>query len=205
MKIGLLLGSFDPIHLGHITMASMLLNSGLCEKVLFVIAKQNPWKEYKAAPFELRSMMVKSSIQQFLGSCEVCELEKNIDSKSYSYKVLELIKKEYTNDDLFIIAGTDTIKQIPNWKKFNDSIKPYFKFIEIARGDVYEEKPKDNEPFLIVEHNTNELGYFKCIIPKVTDVSSSMIREMVKNNMNPYPYVNENVINIINAYKLYKK
>lgn len=204
MRIGLLLGSFDPIHLGHVTMASMIINSGLCDKVLFVVAKQNPWKKYQAAPFEIRCKMIRASIHQFIGACEVCELEKDIESTTYSYKVLEMIKKKHPNDELFIIAGTDTIQLIPHWRNFSDRIKPYFKFIEIARGDVYKEKPKDNEPFVVIRNGTEELGQFNCIIPKVTDVSSTMVREMVRKNMNPYPYVNENVIKLIQIYKLYK-
>ena len=203
LKIGLLLGSFDPIHYGHIAMASVVLNSGLCDKVLFVVAKQNPWKKHKAANFELRCEMVKASIYPFLGACEVCTLEKNIDSTAYSYKVLELIKKEYPNDELFLIAGTDTIDIIPHWRNFNDKIKPYFKFIEIGRGDKYKAELKNEETFVITKTSREGMGEFNCIIPRITDVSSTAIREMVKNNMNPYPYVTQEVSNIIFKNKLY--
>lgn len=44
-RIGLLLGSFDPIHIGHLYMATQALNNKLVDKVLFVPTFQNPWKE----------------------------------------------------------------------------------------------------------------------------------------------------------------
>jgi len=203
LKIGLLLGSFDPIHYGHIAMASVALNSGLCDKILFVVAKQNPWKQHQAANFELRCEMVKASIHPFLGACEVCLLEKNIEGTVYSYKVLELIKKEYPNDDLFIIAGTDTIDRIKYWRNFDDKIKPYFKLIEIGRGDKFNIHPTNEEAFVVAKSYREGIGEFNCIIPKITDVSSTAVREMVKNHMNPYPYVTQEVSEIIFKNKLY--
>ena len=44
-KIGLLLGSFDPVTVAHVAMASNVINSGLCDKVIFVVAQHNPWKK----------------------------------------------------------------------------------------------------------------------------------------------------------------
>ena len=46
MKVGLLLGSFDPIHIGHVHMATEALNRGLVDQVFFVPTMQNPWKEH---------------------------------------------------------------------------------------------------------------------------------------------------------------
>jgi len=204
MRIGLLLGSFNPIHFAHLTMASMAINSNLCDKVLFVVAKQNPWKDEQAAPFELRCKMVEASIAQFFDKCEVCDLEKEIDSTSYSYIVLGLIKKKYPTDELFLIAGTDTIKKIPRWRNFDDNIKPYYKFIEIARNTTYNINLKADEEFAVIKNQNEELGEFDCIVPRITDVSSTMVRGIIKRNMNPYPYVNEGVIKIIEEYNLYK-
>ena len=51
MKIGILLGSFNPIHMGHLHMAASALNAGLVDEVVFVPSVQNPWKKKYSADF----------------------------------------------------------------------------------------------------------------------------------------------------------
>ena len=45
MRVGILLGSFNPIHMGHLHMATSALNAGLVDEVVFVPSVQNPWKK----------------------------------------------------------------------------------------------------------------------------------------------------------------
>ena len=204
-KIGLLLGSFDPIHIAHINIAACVLNSGLCDKVLFVVAKHNPWKRNEPAPFDVRCDMVQLSITPFGSSCEVCELEKDIEPPTYSYKVLAKIREQYPDDELYLITGTDTFNKLPRWKNWKTDIEPYFKVICVDRCLC---NPKD---IGLDEDKTFALGVFDSkigqianITPRVLDVSSTMIRNMVANNENPYPLVTKDVLNIINSYKLYR-
>ena len=63
MKIGLLFGSFNPIHIGHIAIATSVLNSHVVDKVFFVVAMQNPWKTQKAIDFNIRCSMVHNAIK----------------------------------------------------------------------------------------------------------------------------------------------
>ena len=167
MKIGLLLGSFDPIHIAHVNIASCVLNSGLCDKVLFVVAQHNPWKENNPAPFDVR--------------CEI-----------------------YHNDELFLICGSDTIDAVPNWKKFETDIKDNVGFIEVKRDDGTEiDNP--TRPFIIHEgsrssYTTKGFWYVKM---QRMDASSTLVRSMISKGMNPYPYVNQDVLRIIKRYNLY--
>lgn len=204
-KLGLLLGSFDPIHIAHIHIAACVLNSGLCDKVLFVVAKHNPWKKNEPAPFELRCKMIEAAIKPFGDKCEVCTLEDGIEPPTYSYKVLGKIRECYPEDELFLVCGTDTIDAAPQWKKFDTEIKDKFGFIEVKRSDGTE---IDNEhvPFIVREGSRASLTNkeFWSIKPRRIDVSSTIIRSMVKGDMNPYPYVTEGVLQIINENGLYR-
>lgn len=206
MKIGLLLGTFDPIHIGHISMASCVLNSNVCEKVLFVVAKHNPWKEREPASFELRCKMVEAAIRSFNGKCEVCTIENNIEPPTYSYKVLEEIKKSYLNDELFLILGTDTFKSLPQWKNYESHIKDKIEIIEISRGDGLCHDDAD-KPFVKVcsyDEKVNEYkSHYKLIVPRM-DISSTMVRNVIENGMIPMPYLNEEVFNIITVNNLYR-
>jgi nicotinate-nucleotide adenylyltransferase len=204
-KIGLILGSFDPIHIAHINIASCVLNSGLCDEILFVVAKHNPWKKNEPAPFDVRCDMVQLSITPFGGACKVCELEKDIEPPTYSYKVLTKIREQYPDDELYLITGTDTFSKLPRWKNWKTDIEPYFKVICVDRCSS---NPKDiglekDKSFVLGAFDC-QIGHVANITPRVLDVSSTIIRSMVANNENPYPLITKDVLNIINRYKLYK-
>jgi nicotinate-nucleotide adenylyltransferase len=203
-KVGLLLGSFDPIHIAHINIAACVLNSGLCDKVLFVVAKHNPWKKNAPASFDLRCKMAESSIEPFGNKCEVCRLEENIEPPTYSYKVLTMIREQHPDDELFIISGTDTFERLPGWKNFETDIKPYFKFIAIGRYiDPGHNLPEQGKAFRVTEFGCM-LGQVKEIVPLTMIASSTVVRNMIKEGMNPTPYVTKEVLKIINDNNLYK-
>lgn len=207
MKIGLLLGSFDPITVGHVAMASAVINSKLCDKVLFVVAQKNPWKEKEPAPFEIRCEMVEASIKPLGDKCGVCRYEGAFKPPVYSYMPIGLALSAYHKDELFVIAGTDTIQRIPQWKYFEEQIKGKVGFIEIFRGSVAHQHSNLVDtpiPFRVsYEAEYEQLGKVPLIELQRMDISSTMVREMIKGGMNPYPYITEDVYEIIKENKLY--
>lgn len=202
MKIGLLLGSFNPITIAHVAMASNVIASGLCDKVLFVVAKHNPWKKEVPAPFDLRCQMIEEAIRPLGDKCEVCRFEEKYEPPVYSYIPINEAIETYPNDEIILVAGTDTIERIPRWKNFETHIKDKITYIEVLRGF---DSMIANEPIPF------KVGCVAvCTAMQVTtleiqkmDVSSTMVRTMVSKGMNPYPYVTEGVAKIISDNKLY--
>lgn len=202
-KLGLLLGSFDPIHVAHVVMAAQVVNSGLCDKVLFVVANHNPWKENAPAPFGIRCKMVEKAIEPLGDKAEVCRFEEEFEPPVYSYLPINKVLETYPDDEIYVIAGTDTIGLIPNWKNFETHIKDKVKFIEVMRGhdSIIADDPI---PFKVQ-------GKAACSSMEVTmleiqkmEVSSTIVRNMVLNGMNPYPYVTKEVLQIIKENDLYQ-
>ena len=187
MRIGLLLGSFDPIHIGHINMASCVLNNKACDKVLFVVAKHNPWKDDEPVPFEIRCQMVEAAIKPFGDKCEVCKIEEEITPPVFSYCTIGKALEEFSHDELFLIGGTDTIHSLPHWKNYDTHIKDKIKLIEIARGETNLEERKKHIYF--VTHRM--------------DISSTMIRNILSKGLYPIPYIPSEVWSIIKEHKLY--
>lgn len=209
MKIGLLLGSFDPITVAHVAMASAVINSKVCDKVLFVVAQKNPWKEKEPAPFDVRCKMVEAAIKPLGDKCEVCRFEELFEPPVYSYLPIRLLLAIYPKDNLFIIAGSDTIQRIPNWKYFEEMIKGKVGFIEIFRSSVAHQHSNLVDtpiPFRVLyEAEYEQLGKVPLVELQRMDISSTMVREMIKGGMNPYPYITEEVYEIIKENKLYGK
>ena len=212
MKIGLLLGSFDPITVGHLHMISCVLNGGLCDKVLVVVAQHNPWKKNNPAPFDIRCQMVEASIKGFGDKCEVCRFEKEFEPPVYSYLPITKAMETYPNDELYLIGGEDTMRKLPNWKNFDTHIKDKIDFIELSRGEsksfrITKDCLKDDQLFRVWFDWSDRFGEesvsYKMQIQRI-DISSTIVRNIVAGGMSPYPYVTEEVCKIIKENKLYR-
>jgi nicotinate-nucleotide adenylyltransferase len=179
MKIGILLGSFDPIHIGHIYMAVSVLNKGLVDKVIFTPTVQNPWKEHKAVDFGDRCFMIQLAIDNIPG-CVLSCADYRTPEPHYSSNVLEILKEEYPDDELYLIVGADLVSSIGYWHE-GKWILDNFKLITIDR-EGYDDSAD---------------------IKQTISISSTEIREMIKNHKQIYPFVPKVVINYIKENHLY--
>lgn len=188
MKIGLLLGTFDPIHVGHINMATLALNSGVVDRVVFVPTMQNVFKDNTPANFFYRCHMIYLAIQG-MKDCEIASIDKFSTAPYYSYKTLTLLKEIYSEEELYLILGSDVIREIHSWEKANQILEN-FKIIAINRsGDRLIPSPEDN---CIYSINSN------------MEISSTMVRNLIKDNKEIIPLVTKDVKNFIKLYGLYK-
>ena len=206
MKIGLLLGSFNPITIAHVSMAAAVINTKLCDKVLFVVAKHNPWKKEEPVSFDLRCKMVEAAIKPLGNTCEVCRLEEGVEPPVYSYIPITMALEKYMENDLFLIAGSDTIKALPNWKNFKTHIKDKIGIIEISRGNKETYLGNSQLPFekwMTWDYSISEKA-IDIVTMQRMDVSSTMVRNIIKIGMIPYPYVTQDVYNIIHNNNLYR-
>lgn len=177
MKIGYLLMSGDPCHIGHIAMASKCINESILDEVKIVIAKQNPWKGDPVATFEERCQMI-TNVCQHLEHCELEDIEKELFPPYYSCNTLEALYNKYgkSENEHYIIGGTDTVDSLQQWMSYEDMIKGRFKVIAFTREG---KKPETTEvPYELVESD-------------IPDLSSTYIRKIISEGLNPYPYIPE--------------
>lgn len=194
-KVGLIFGSFNPIHKGHIGIGELAIDSGLVDEVWFVIAKQNPFKDNYGVSFEDRERMIGIALMEthLRGyKMKSIPVEKFLlDECPKTYNTLNAIKIEHSYEDIdyTIICGDDMFCQIPTWYN-GQKLLDENKFIVFCRDNVI--------PFgvyNITYLNTNGLE----------DISSTKIREMIKNNDdNVQNWVDEYVLKYIKDFKIYK-
>lgn len=137
MKIALYLGSFNPFHNGHLEVVKSALNDFKMDLVVIVPTMQNPWKKEKVLDIDIRKFIIYWSIkfnEDFdividwrtgIPSIYIDLIEKNLTPPYYSYATLHALKNKYCNDEIFILCGEDTIKDIPNWMNGEQIIKDY--------------------------------------------------------------------------------
>ena len=176
MSTGLIFGSFDPPHLGHLLLAKSALS--VVDEVKFIPAYQNPFKEHNAS-FETRCNMLERLIDSYPSLCEnigICYIEGIVNDRyqnTYTYKVLEEIHKIL--DNVYIIVTEETLKEIPKWKNSQWIL--------------------DNSKFILVNRtswdNYNANIEYDISSPFNLDIHSVHIRQMIKFGGNPCPFIPE--------------
>lgn len=131
MKIGIILGSFDPIHIGHLYIAQHALNENSVDNVIFVPAYQNPWKS-KSIDYADRYYMVKFAIKN-MKKCSVSDIELYTSEPHYTSDTLKYLKEIYPNDELYLLMGEDVYNDIFEWHE-GKWILNNFKFITYSRN-----------------------------------------------------------------------
>ena len=118
MNIGILGGTFDPVHLGHLSIASAALGQAALEKVLFIPAGQPRLKQSEpSASVDHRLEMVRLATLD-IPNYQVCDIEANRPGPTYSVDTLvELSDKLGPTADLFFILGLDVLGQLDRWKE----------------------------------------------------------------------------------------
>lgn len=115
-RFGILGGTFNPIHMGHLMIAEMASEAFDLNRVIFVPAKEPPHKETDVIDAKYRLEMVRAAVldnPNFL----VSDVEMQREGKSYTIDTLRYFHDLYgPSTEFFFIAGTDTIQNLPNWK-----------------------------------------------------------------------------------------
>lgn len=124
MKIGILGGSFDPIHEGHLALAREAEKQFKLNKVLFLPAFLPPHKkgDPDLSPAPLRARMVELAL---VGKphWELCDLELRRPGASYTVDTLHELTRIYPGAELFFIAGADSLAQLKTWKEPEEILK----------------------------------------------------------------------------------
>lgn len=192
MKIGLFGGSFDPIHIGHLILAEYIINNFRIDKIIFIPSGDPVHKKAIANPID-RYFMTILGIENNI-NFEVSEIELNGNLK-YSIDTISYFKEKYPNDEIFFIIGLDSFYNLHTWKTGLNILKSC-NFLIVNR--VYNEKIIVNKEKFIGEKNLFFIDDFNI------DISSTKIRNLVKNNQKISYLVPKKVENYIYENRLYK-
>lgn len=135
MKIGLLFGSFNPIHKGHIAIARYFLENTDLERIWFVVSPRNPLKKRnELLPASFRAEMVSDSLK---GSkkMRVERIEFSLPVPSYTYRTLRKLRIKFPRHEFSIIMGADSLLTLKKWKNHENLLKDHRIFIYPRKSD----------------------------------------------------------------------
>ena len=125
MKIGLYFGSFNPIHTGHLIIASHILNESDIDKVWFVVSPHNPFKESNTLLNEYeRFHLVQKAVEQD-ARLKAVDIEFSLPRPSYTVHTMAYLEEKYPSYQFVIIMGSDSFQNIEKWKNADHILKNY--------------------------------------------------------------------------------
>ncbi|WP_370089264.1 nicotinate (nicotinamide) nucleotide adenylyltransferase [Ekhidna sp.] len=166
MEVGLFFGSFNPIHTGHMIIASLVKETTKVDEVWFIVSPQNPFKKNKNLLHEFdRLDMVNAAIAddyQFRSS----DIEFNMPRPSYTIDTLTLLQDKHPDKKFHLIIGEDNLESFPKWKN-HEKILEHFGLIVYPRPHS---KPSE----------LSESGNVRMIEAPEVDISATLIRKLIK-------------------------
>lgn len=179
-RIGILGGTFNPIHIGHIELAKAALEECKLDKVLIMPSGISYLKKDQNIPSgDIRLDICRSAIEEY-SYFELSDYEVIRDGNTYTCDTLNGLKNIYPNSELFFIIGADSLFYIDKW------VNPEIIFrcatiICSKRGyDYTDEQMVERVNFL----KNKFLGRIVLLDSEITDISSTRIREMIRNGEN---------------------
>ena len=176
MKVGLLGGSFNPVHNGHLGLAQTALDSFGLDKILFLPSGNHPFKKGSSIPpIEIRYDLTKKVIAPY-PDFEISRLDMETVTPSYTKFLIMRLHKTFPNDEFYFIAGSDIISELNKWhnhKWIIDNIELIIAHRpNIDKSAWYELEYIDKLHFLEMEPIDISSTVIRKMIAKGKDVSS---------------------------------
>lgn len=197
-KVGILGGTFNPIHNGHIMLARKALNEYGLDKVLIMPSGVSYFKaNMNVLPAENRIEMAKLAIENEKDFVlDIRETKR--PGNTYTYETLRELKMEYPQDELFFIVGADTLFSITTWKNV-EAIFDSCIILAAVRGA----KTADNVIWECKKLSEKYGADIRFLHLDAIDISSSKIRELIKENQDVSDMLPVRVYNYIKSEGLY--
>jgi nicotinate-nucleotide adenylyltransferase len=190
-KTGLLFGSFNPIHIGHLILASYMYEFSDLEELWFVVSPLNPLKEQKSLlPDHHRLELVNRAIEDDF-RFRSCNIEFRLPKPSYTINTLTYLQDKYPDREFVIISGTDIFPTFHKWKNWETLLELYHFYVYPRPGSQ--------------DHDLTHHPSVKLFNAPMVEVSASFIREGIREGKNMAYFLPEKAYEYIREMHFYEK
>ena len=198
--IGILGGTFDPFHMGHLTIAKAALSSGGMDKVLIMPARVSPFKLGREMAGEEDRLAMAEIAAGLDENIEVSRLELESEGVSYTFRTLTTLHKMHPYDRYWLIVGSDQFLALESWYKGKDILEDFQ--IILAPRPGYRMEALDEK----IDRYTSVFGTAVRVVKyDMLDISSTEIKERIRSGESIEGLVPSGIEEYINEHGLYRK
>ena len=193
MKIGLYFGTFNPIHVGHLIIANHMAENSDLEQIWLVVTPHNPHKQKNTLLDDYQRLHLVHLATEDYPKIKPSDIEFKLAQPNYTVHTLAHLKDHFPQHEFSLIIGEDNLNSLHKWKNFEYILENHDLYV-YPRVSVNDE----NNDLL------NHARVHKVAAP-IVEISSTFIRENIKNKKNFRPLLPEKVWEYIDHNNLYKK
>ena len=192
MKIGLYFGTFNPIHVGHLTIANHLAEHSDLDQVWFVVTPLSPFKKKSSLLDNYQRLEMVHLATKDYDKLRPSDIEFSLKQPNYTIDTLTYLSEKHPDYDFSLIMGEDNLKSLHKWKNYelileNHSIYVYPRLSEGSIDTEFNDHPK------IVK-----------VDAPIMQLSSTFIRNEIKDRKNVRPMLPENVWQFLDEMNFYR-
>ena len=191
-KIGLYFGTFNPIHVGHLTISNYMVEFSDLDEVWLVVTPHNPHKKKSSLLDDTHRLAMARIALEDYPKLKASNVEFGLDQPNYTVNTLVYLEEKYPDFSFCLIMGEDNLKSFHKWKNYEVILEryPIYVYPRVSEGKI--ETKFDNHPKI---HSVNA---------PIMELSSTFIRNCIKTGKNIRPMLPESVWKYIDEMNFYK-
>ncbi len=192
MKIGLYFGTFNPIHIGHLTIANHMAEYSDLDQIWLVVTPHNPFKKKSSLlDNHQRLEMVYRATKDYT-KLKPSDIEFNLPQPNYTINTLTYLQEKHPDYEFALIMGEDNLKSFHKWKNYELILQGHdiYVYPRISEGTV--ETQFDGHPKI---HH---------VAAPIMELSSTFIRKSIKAGKNIRPMLPEHVWEYVDQMNFYR-
>ncbi|MDG1714349.1 nicotinate (nicotinamide) nucleotide adenylyltransferase [Lacinutrix sp.] len=192
MNIGLYFGSFNPIHIGHLIIANQLVENSDLDQIWFVVTPHNPFKKKSTLLDNFQRLEMVYLATKDYTKLKESNIEFTLPQPNYTINTLTYLQEKYPDYAFSLIMGEDNLKSFHKWKNYEIILENHniYVYPRISNGKV--------------DTQFNNHKKIHRIEAPIIEISSTLIRNAIKEGKNVKPLLPENVWQYLDDMNFYK-
>ncbi len=193
MKIGLYFGTFNPIHIGHLIIANHIAEHADLDQIWMVVTPHNPFKKKDTLLDDYHRLQMVHLATEDFPKIKPSDIEFKLSQPNYTVNTLAHLQEKFPKNEFSLIMGEDNLKSFHKWKNYE---------VILQNHDIYV-YPRISTDVENLELRNHPKVHF--IEAPIVEISSTFIRESIKNNKNVKPLLSSKVWEYIDHNNFYRK
>lgn len=188
--VGILGGSFNPVHIGHMMVASYLVEWGYVDKVWLTLSPLNPLKEgYELLP-DIKRLQMLTIAARGAEKIDICDIELTMPRPSYTINTLDLLAERFPDTRFRLVIGSDNWRIFDQWREPQRILDNYGVLVYMRPGYPV---------------NDDGTAGMEIVHAPMADISSTMVREAIAKGRDMNYFLPAGVYQYIRENKLYQR